>query len=170
MLNKGIVAILCGLTALMSAGAFLWMPTPTVSCLIPAVAFGATLGWLLARAYVRRWVEHQRAIRFLAELEEQYADGLGQEKHPLRPLIFPVQHELDFDLSLRGGHAAGGDRQAEGKRLHSTKRMVSDHGVFPYVSERNSPGRGGLSGQGPTAALKGILELSSELICCYLLT
>jgi len=70
MLNKGIVAILCGLTALMSAGAFLWMPTPTVSCLIPAVAFGATLGWLLARAYVRRWVEHQRAIRL---------PGVGQE-------------------------------------------------------------------------------------------
>ena len=58
---------------------------------------------------------------------------LGEEKHSLRPLVFPVQDQLDPGVGLRGRDACGED-QRERKRLHSTKRMVSDHVGFPVRS------------------------------------
>ena len=64
----------------------------------------------------------------------EVAAVLRQEEHSLRPLILPVQHHPDFGLRLCRSREAGGEGQSERKRLHSTKRVVSDHRIFPVRS------------------------------------
>ncbi len=81
---------------------------------------------------------------------------LGEEEHALRSLVLPVQDQLDPGVGLCG-RGDGGEDKCERKRLHSTKRVVSDHLGFPVRSGITSSGSSSGRSSWTWARLAGLL-------------